>query len=183
VFPHTGGKKNRRNIKVQKMDPREKISEHVSFEEAMASSTAERLGIDNTPSAEIIEVMKRTANAVFEPVRNFYNCRIAIGSFFRSPSLNAVLVKDPNILASKKSQHCLGEAMDLNARVFGHITNKQLFDHILAKLEFDQLIWEEGTDEEPEWVHVSIKTGEGAKNRKEVLRKFRDVGKTWYEKL
>jgi zinc D-Ala-D-Ala carboxypeptidase len=166
------------------MDPKAKISEHITYEEAIASSTAERLGIDNTPTAEIIEVMKRTAVSVFEPIRNFFGCRIAITSFFRSLKLNAVLTKDPNILASKKSQHCTGEGMDINANVFGGVTNRQIFDYILANLEFDQLIWEDvAGDEEPEWIHVSIKTGEGAKNRKEILRRFREGGKDRYEKL
>lgn len=158
------------------------ISEHISLEEAMASSTAERLGIDNRPTPEIIEVMKATASAVFEPVRRSFNCRIAVTSFFRSPLVNAALEKNPDIQASKKSQHMLGEAMDINARVFGHVTNKQVFDYIKDNLVFDQLIWEEGTSEEPDWVHVSFKSSPEAKNRKQILRKIREGNKTRYEK-
>lgn len=162
----------------------ERISEHISFEEATASSTAERHGIDNSPSEEIIEAMKKTAEAVFEPVRNHFGCRIAITSFFRCKEVNAVLEKNPGIVASKKSQHMTGEAMDINADVFGHVTNKQIFDYIRENLEFDQLIWEDvDQDPEPEWIHVSFKSSPGAKNRKEVLKRYKVDGKTRYERL
>jgi hypothetical protein len=165
-------------------DKREKISEHITLAEAMASSTAERLQIDNNPPDDIKEVMKRTAEAVFEPARNHFGCRIAVTSFFRCDELNAALSKDPKILASKKSQHRLGEAMDLNAEVFGGLKNSELFTYIRENCEFDQLIWENvDNDPEPEWVHVSFKSSEGAKNRKEVLKRFTENGKTRYEKL
>lgn len=161
----------------------EMISKHISLEEATRSSTAERLGIDNTPTEEIIEVMKLTAEALFEPVRNHYGCRIAVPSFFRSEELNKALSNNGRVAASKKSQHLTGEAMDMDAQPYGGCTNKQVFEYIRDNLVFDQLIWEEGTDDEPEWVHVSRRSNEGAKNRKEVLRKFRTDGKTRYEKL
>ena len=164
-------------------DKNEKISEFISLSEAMASSTAEKLGINNMPPYEIIEVMKLTAKAVFDPVRTFFNCRIAVTSFFRCAALNDVLNKNPVILATKKSQHTLGEAMDINASVFGRVTNKQIFDYIRANLVFDQLIWEDGTDEDPAWVHVSYKGGEGKTNRMQVLRKQRVDGKTGYYKM
>lgn len=163
---------------------RDSISEHISFEEATASGTAERLQIDNTPSEEILEVMKRTAEAVFEPLRNHFDCRIAITSFFRCQKVNAELEKNPSVMASKKSRHMFGEAMDINGNVYGRVTNRQIFDWIRENIEFDQLIWEDiNGDPEPEWIHVSVKTGEGAKNRKEVLRRFREGEKSRYEKL
>lgn len=171
---------------------KERISEHLSYDEAMASSTAERLGIDNTPSPEILEVIKRTAKAVFDPLRDHFNCRIAVTSFYRCNKVNAVLEKNPDIVASKKSQHILGEAMDINGSVFGGVTNRQIFEWIRENLEFDQLIWEDAAgDPEPEWIHVSLKgTGHGAqgtgkevKNRMEVLKRTRVDGKTRYEKL
>lgn len=162
----------------------ENISEHVPLWEAIGSSTAQRLKIDNTPPDDIREVMKVTANSLFEPLRNHFGVPIAITSFFRSDELNAALSKDPRVQASKKSQHRLGEAMDIDAHPYGRITNKQIFDFIRENLEFDQLIWEEGNDNEPEWVHVSyVSPDEKRKNRRQVLRKFRKDGKSYYEKL
>jgi hypothetical protein len=164
-------------------DKNVKISAFVTLGEAMASSTAEKLGVNNMPPDEIIEVMKMTAKAVFDPVRTYFGRRIAVTSFFRSQALNDVLNKNPAIMATKKSQHTLGEAMDINARVFGGVTNKQIFDYIRANIEFDQLIWEDGTDEDPAWVHVSFKSGEGKTNRGQVLRKQRVDGKAVYYKM
>ena len=175
---------------------KEKISEHISYEEATASGTAERLGIDNTPTAEVQEAMKNIATRIFDKVRDHFGCRIAVTSFYRSPEVNAVLEKNPDIVAAKKSQHMTGEAMDINALVFGGVTNRQIFDWIRANLEFDQLIWEdvEG-DQEPEWIHVSLKSPQAIappnppkgglknRNRMEVLKRTRVNGITKYEKL
>ncbi len=162
---------------------KQRISEHVSYEEATRSGTAERYSLSNDPPEELIEVGRMTAKELFEPVRNHFGCRIAITSFYRSPEVNAILEKNADIVASKKSQHMLFEAMDMNARIFGGCTNRQIFDFVRENLDFDQLIWEdiEG-DEEPEWIHVSRKK-DPSKNRKECLRRFRKDGKSRYEKL
>jgi hypothetical protein len=59
----------------------------------------------------------------------------------------------------------------------GDVTNRMVFDYIKSKLDFDQLIWEFGTDFNPDWVHVSyVKTG----NRKQKLKAVRVGGKTSY---
>lgn len=175
---------------------KEKISEHISYEEATASGTAEKNGIDNTPSAEVIVAMKNIATKIFDRLRDNFACRIAVTSFFRCAEVNAILEKNPDIVASKKSQHMAGEAMDISGSVFGGVTNRQIFDWIRENLEFDQLIWEdvEG-DQEPEWIHVSLKsvkskvskvegeTTSNAKNRMEVLKRTRVNGVTKYETL
>jgi hypothetical protein len=139
-----------------------KISQHVSWDEATKSATASRLGIDNTPSEAIIETMKLTAEKVFEPLREQLG-PIRISSFYRSPDLNRA------IGGSKTSQHCKGEAIDCSGI---NVTNKELFN-AACELEFDQLIWEFGTLEEPQWIHISYSK---THNRKQILRAFK-VGK------
>lgn len=161
-------------------DLRVKISEHITYVEATESETAEKLGIDNTPSDEILAVMAVTAKKVFEPLRRFWKYPIWIDSFFRCPEVNEALVKDKIVKASVKSQHMTGEAMDLNAQVLGYITNRQIFEYIRDNTSFDQLIWEEGDDNEPAWVHVSYRANA---NRMQKLRKFRVKNKIWYETL
>lgn len=182
---------------------KEKISEHISYEEATASGTADRLKLDNTPTPEQIEAMKNIATKIFDRLRDNFACRIAVTSFFRSAAVNKVLEQNPDIVASKKSQHMAGEAMDISGTVFGGVTNRQIFDWIRENLEFDQLIWEDAEgDQEPEWIHLSLKyiplppskgekTPEPAqggvksqnKNRKEVLKRTRVNGVTKYETL
>lgn len=135
------------------------ISKNISYKEAVYSNTASKLGIDNTPSPATLERMKLVANKVFQPIREHFGVPIKVTSFYRSPKLNKA------VGGSKTSQHVLGEAMDLKGT--NGVTNKQIYDFIKSNLEFDQLIWEYGTDKEPSWVHVSYKKG---KNRKQTLR-------------
>ena len=141
------------------------ISPHISYEEATYSDTAKRLGIDNIPNFEQLCKMVIVATKVFEPLRNYFGVPIHISSFFRTIELNKA------IGGSKTSQHVLGEAIDIDADKYGKITNKQIFNFIKDNLEFDQLIWEFGTNDEPNWVHVSFKEG---KNRHQVLKAYRD---------
>lgn len=148
-----------------------KISEHISEKEAVKSITALRLGIDNTPDGDTVVNMKLLAEKVFEPLREWVGGPIKINSFFRSTALNQA------IGGSSRSQHCQGRAMDLDD-VYGHKTNKEMFDWIKENLSFDQMIWEFGTSENPDWVHVSYVNEE--KNRNRILKAVRDDGKTKY---
>lgn len=147
-----------------------RISENISYKEATHSNTAIRRGIDNTPNEDQIKAMRSLAKAIFEPLRAYFDEPIRINSFFRSEALNL------RIGGSKTSQHCKGEAVDLDA--MNGVTNKQLYDYIKNNLEFDQLIWEFGTDEEPDWVHVSYKAVGG--NRGMILKAVKQNGRTKY---
>jgi hypothetical protein len=148
-----------------------KISEHISEKEAVKSITALRLGIDNTPDGDTVVNMKLLAEKVFEPLREWVGGPIKINSFFRSTALNQA------IGGSSRSQHCQGRAMDVDD-VYGHKTNKEMFDWIKENLSFDQMIWEFGTSENPDWVHISYVNEE--KNRNRILKAVRDDGKTKY---
>jgi len=147
------------------------ISDHISFKEFIKSNTAQRLGIENKPGAYEVKNARDLAYHVFEPLRKWVGGPIRINSFFRSPDLNKA------IGGSKNSQHCYGQAMDLDD-THGFKTNAEMFNYIKDNLEYDQLIWEFGTDENPDWVHVSY-VGPG-KNRKRNLRASRNKKKTVY---
>ncbi len=147
------------------------ISEHISEKEAVKSITALRLGIDNTPDADSLNNMKIIAEKVFEPLRKWVGGPIKINSFFRSSALNQA------IGGSSRSQHCQGRALDVDD-VYGHKTNKEMFDWIKENLDFDQLIYEFGSSDNPDWVHVSYVSED--KNRNRVLKAVRDDGKTKY---
>jgi len=147
------------------------ISKHISEKEAVKSITALRLGIDNTPDGDSLNNMKILAEKVFEPLREWVGGPIKINSFYRSTALNEA------IGGSGRSQHCQGRAVDLDD-VYGHKTNKEMFDWIKENLSFDQMIWEFGTSDNPDWVHVSYVNEE--KNRNRILKAVRDDGKTKY---
>jgi hypothetical protein len=147
-----------------------KISKHISYKEGTNSNTAVRKGIKNEPNEKQLKAMKALAKKVFEPLRIHFNEPIRINSFFRSTALNKA------IGGSTSSQHCKGEAVDLDATK--EVTNKQLYNYIKDNLEFDQLIWEFGTDNNPNWVHVSYKST--GKNRKQLLKATRKGRKAVY---
>lgn len=96
---------------------------------------------------------------------------IRINSFFRGTALNKA------IGGANGSQHTKGEAIDLDA--IKGITNADIFNYIRDNLDYDQLIWEFGTDKEPNWVHVSYKM-DSSKNRKRMLRAKKENGRTRY---
>ena len=148
------------------------ISQHISYKEAVYSRTAQRLGIDNEPNDEQMKNMLNIAQEVFEPLRMWVGGPIKINSFFRSPKLNKA------IGGSTKSQHCHGQAIDLDD-TFGRATNAEMFDFIKKHLDFDQIIWEFGNDENPDWVHVSYVSEE--KNRNRCLKAYKEKGKTQYK--
>ena len=54
-----------------------------------------------------------------------------------------------------------------------------VFEFIKTNLNFDQLIWEFGTKDKPDWVHVSFETS--GKQRKQILTAFKSGGKTAYK--
>jgi len=123
-----------------------KISHNVSYAEAIHSNTAKRRGIDNTPNPSQVE------NMIFEPLRKFVGGPIKVNSFFRSAELNKA------IGGSKTSQHCKGQAIDIDD-VFGYKTNAEMYNWVKENLDFDQMIWEFGTDMNPNWVHISYVSG------------------------
>lgn len=147
-----------------------KISKHISLKEATRSNTAQRLGIDNFPTNDVLIKMQLTANKIFEPLREYVDCPIYISSFYRSPELNTA------IGGSKNSQHCKGEAIDLDD-VYSKVKNKVFFNYIKENLDFDQLIWEFGDEQNPAWVHVSYKENG---NRNRILKAIKEKGKTKY---
>lgn len=151
-----------------------KLSEHLDLAEVVKSDSAKRKGISNMPTPEHIENFKKLAVNVFEPIRKHFGVPIHISSGYRSKELNAV------IGGASNSDHCFGMALDLDQQGHkGGVTNKQVFDFIKDNLKFKQLIWEGGTKQEPDWVHVSY----DEKNlKKEVLLATLVKGKMQYSK-
>lgn len=150
----------------------EKISPHITYIEATHSQTAIKYRKENIPNDQQLAAMRLIAEKVFEPVRAHFKTPIAITSFFRSKQVNAL------VGGSINSQHTKGEAMDINAAVLGGVTNAEIFSYIKNHLLFDQLIWEFGDDQNPNWVHVSYKnTG----NKRQILKSKRNGHNIKYE--
>jgi hypothetical protein len=150
-----------------------KLSEHLDLSEVVRSESAKRKGISNMPTELHIVNFKILAEKVFEPIREHFRCPIHISSGYRSKELNAA------IGGSLTSQHCSGEAIDIDMDGTPNgVTNKMVFDYIKDNLDFDQLIYEFGDSNNPDWVHVSYETT--GKQRKQILKAIRVNGKTSY---
>jgi len=147
------------------------ISKHVSYKEGTFSATATRLGFDNIPNDEQLDNMELIAKKVFEPLREWVGGPIKINSFFRCPDLNKA------IGGSSKSQHCQGQAIDIDD-TYKVVANSDMYDYIKNNLDFDQLIWEFGDDDNPNWVHVSYVSEEDNRNR--CLKAYREQGRSKY---
>ena len=150
------------------------ISKHLSLAEVSRSETAKRRGISNTPSGEHLENFKKLAENIFEPIREHFGVPIHISSGYRSKELNSA------IGGSLSSQHCQGEAIDIDMDGSNSgVTNADIYNFIKDNLNFDQIIWEFGNDTNPDWVHVSYESS--GKQRKQVLKAYKEAGKTKYK--
>ena len=151
-----------------------RISQHITYAEACHSHTAKRLGIPNIPNEYEMWNMVVLATEVFEPLREWVGAPIKINSFYRSRELNKA------IGGSQKSMHCEGRAIDIDD-VYEHKTNAEMFDYITMYLDYDQLIWEFGDDNNPDWIHISYVDYDT--NRKQTLRAYRENGGVIYKSI
>jgi zinc D-Ala-D-Ala carboxypeptidase len=150
-----------------------KLSEHLDLSEVTRSESAKRKGISNMPTEAHIANFKLLAEKIFEPIRTHFRCPIIISSGYRSKELNAA------IGGSLTSQHCSGKAIDIDMDGTPNgVTNRMVFDYIKDNLDFDQLIYEFGDSNNPDWVHVSYESS--GKQRKQILKASRVNGKTTY---
>tara|TARA_R110000868_G_scaffold650_1_gene4708 strand:- start:1409 stop:1864 length:456 start_codon:yes stop_codon:yes gene_type:complete len=145
------------------------LSKNFTLNELTASNTAKAKGISNEPDAKQLVALQLVVSKVLQPLREGIDKPIKISSGLRSAALNKA------IGGSVTSQHCKGEAADI--QMSGKTGNAQLFNYIKENIVFDQMIWEFGTQENPDWVHVSY-SAKG--NRGEILRAYKKDGKTRY---
>jgi len=153
----------------------EKLSTHFSIWEFERSQTAKRLGISNKMNETEILNAEGVAHNVLEPIRKHFGCSIYISSGFRGKALNKA------INGSSTSQHCKGEAVDIDMDGYYGVTNAEIFRYVLNNIDFDQLIWEFGDDKNPDWVHISYSINK-QKQRNEVLRAVRTKDGVQYHK-
>ena len=133
---------------------------YFTLEEMTRSDVAKREGIDNTPGLQETEALTALVEDVLDPLREMYGHPIHVTSGYRCDKLNRV------VGGAKTSQHLRGEAADITTGKRGE--NAKLYGLIEKYFDYDQLIWEHGTDKEPSWVHVSYRAEGG--NRKQTLR-------------
>ena len=135
---------------------------------SLAELTKTNTGLPNALPKHLEGNLRALAENVLQPARDALGA-IEVTSCYRSPAVNKA------VGGSKTSQHVQAQAADL--KFSGG--NDVLFKWIARNLDFDQLIWEFGTDVEPAWVHVSY----ASNNRKQKLKAVKQNGKTKYLQL
>jgi len=136
---------------------KDNISKNISFKEATFSKVSKRLKIKNEPSETQLKNMKIIASKVFQPLREWCDHPIRVNSMYRCPDLCVA------IGSTKTSQHTKGQAIDISS--LGEKTNRELFEWIKENLDYDQMIWEFGNNENPKWIHVSYVNKKNNRNR------------------
>lgn len=147
-----------------------KLSKNFTLSEIIHSNTAKRLGINNAPNKEHLKNMQVLVRDLIQPIRDALG-PIRISSGYRNPELNRA------IGGSTKSQHCKGEALDLQYWSKGKMSNKEIYDWVVKSgIEFDQMI----NEFDYSWIHISLKSN--GKNRKQILEAYKDSdGDTAYK--
>ena len=147
-----------------------RLSKNFTLSEITKSNTAKRLGIDNAPNQENLISMQILIRYLIQPLLDKLG-PIRISSGYRSPELNRA------IGGSTKSQHCKGQALDLQFWKKGEMCNKEIYDWVLKSgIEFDQMI----NEFDFAWIHISLRPD--GKNRKMVLEAYKDEdGDTAYK--
>jgi len=153
-----------------------KLSKNLSLDEVIYSQTALRRNIDNTPTEEHIENLKYVAEKIFQPIREHFGVPIYVSSGYRSKDLNEAIGGSP------RSFHSHGMALDLDqdGRNKG-VSNADVFYFIKDNLQFTELIWEFGTENNPNWVHVAIAPGREEEKNTKIAQKInnRTTYSTW----
>ena len=146
------------------------LSKNFVLSELTKSNTAKRLGINNAPNKEHLKSMQVLVRDLIQPMRDVLG-PIRISSGYRNPELNRA------IGGSSKSQHCKGEALDLQYWSKGKMSNKEIYDWVVKSgIEFDQMI----NEFDYSWIHISLKSN--GKNRKQILEAYKDSdGDTAYK--
>ena len=141
-------------------------AEYFTYKELIASNTADKYNIDNTPTkSSYFNNLEYLAVNCLQPARNHFGIPIRINSGYRSPELNA----HPNVKGSPTSFHSIACAADID---FGNVstpTLKELFEWLYHNVPFTELIAENLPNG---WVHIAIM--KGRENEKQT--KYKLVG-------
>lgn len=158
-----------------------RLTPHFTVAEFERSATATRLGIDNTVPSQFIPRLEQLCKVILEPLREFAQQPIIIGSGYRCPVLNL------KVGGAYASQHTMGEAADIhiplndysdwddNKRHTNMDLAKKWFEWIITHTDFDQAIMETANGRDY-WIHVSCKKNR-SKNRHQVIRELRKSSK------
>ena len=154
------------------------LSKNFSLHEFTKSVSAIRGGIENSPTPEHIRNIQLLVKYVLQPLREALKSPIRITSGYSSEALNKLIKGSHRIVKGKyvaTSQHCRGQASDIQFKVDGVMNNKIIWDKVIELgLPFDQMI----NEFEYSWIHIGYNEEH---NRKSLLEAYKENGRTKYK--
>ena len=135
------------------------LTKNFTLHEMVRSCTAQRRGIDNTPSVEALNNLGHLCREILQPIREMWHAPIIVSSGYRCPALNKAVggvTNSDHIHGCAADIKTLADTPDANKALFNLIRHLHKYGH-LPKLK--QCIDEYGYD----WLHVSYQDGRSAK--------------------
>ena len=129
---------------------------HFTLDELIHSDTADRLGIDNSPTSDAIQCIDDLVANVLDKLRGEWGGPIIVTSGYRCKELNAA------VGGARNSQHLKGQAADIVSDDFDEF--RRFVRRWCKDNDFDQCIFEHSSDSE--WIHISYVEG---RNRRQII--------------
>lgn len=154
----------------------EYLSKHLTLQQAVLC----RPGFNNTPTPRQLKALTYWGLEIYDPICEHFGLHIFTHSIFRSDAYNKAIGGDP-----RSDHRCIAPAGtelvpaagDLDLDGNKTLTNKMLFDWAARNLKFKQIIWEKGTKENADWIHIANAEGD---NQGRLTRCLVEDGKTKY---
>lgn len=135
---------------------------HKNFElcEFVESETAEKKGIDNTPTFDAVLALDELVSKILQPLREAWGKPLIISSGYRCEELNKAVGGVAN------SAHLYGNAADVQ------VASSKDFDEFVEfaekwlrenKVKFDQSIRE--SSKEAHWWHIGLRNSKGEQRK------------------
>lgn len=133
------------------------LSLNFTLHELTRSDSADRNGIDNTPTDPQILANLRETAAMLQRIRLLLGVPVLVSSGYRSPALNELVRGQPS------SDHMSGLAADFRAPAFGTPAEVcRRLAPLVDRLQIGQLIYENFA---AQWVHVAVPIPKKKANR------------------
>lgn len=139
-----------------RIDPNQKLSKNFTLGEFLASDTAKKKGINNTPTLADIYHMQELCTFLLQPIRDAWGKPIKVTSGFRCYALNKA------VGGSQTSVHMRGWAADLKPasgsyKEFEEFVVNFLKEH--PEIKFDQVLMERSGS--TKWLHCGFRNNVG----------------------
>ena len=143
-----------------KIDLNKKLSDNFTLGEFIASDTAKKKGIDNTPALADIYHIEELCKFLLQPIRDAWGKPIKVTSGFRCAKLNRAVGGSP------VSVHMRGWGADIKPASGSYKDFEAFVIDFLAnhpEIKFDQCIRE--TSGNSKWLHLGYKNNLGKQRR------------------